>query len=120
MNGTTDPANISISKSRGVTIDWKDGHRSAYDLTYLRDKCPCAACTGAHGTPPREAAGSSPFQMYRPAPKIENVEPVGRYALRFVWNDGHKTGIYSYEHLRAICPCAECKVLRGEAPEVRV
>ena len=47
--------------------------------TYLRDKCPCATCTGAHGTPPR-AAGSAdnPFQMYKPALKMLGVEPVGQ------------------------------------------
>ena len=36
------------------------------------------------------------------------VEPVGNYAIRIDWSDGHKAGIYSYEHFRGICPCAEC------------
>ena len=47
---TTDPEHIAISKSRGINIDWKDAHHSTYDLVYLRDHCPCAQCTGAHGT----------------------------------------------------------------------
>ena len=32
--------------------------------------------------------------------QIDKLTPVGRYALTFVWNDGHNTGIYSYDFLR--------------------
>jgi DUF971 family protein len=103
----TDPERISISRSKGIAIDWKDAHHSEYPLQYLRDHCPCATCTGAHGTPPaREQA--NPLQLFKPALKIVEVEPVGNYAIRIVWNDGHATGIYSYEHFRNICPCPEC------------
>jgi DUF971 family protein len=107
---STDPEHIAISKSKGVKIDWKDGHHSEYSLTYLRDKCPCATCTGAHGTPAREPepAQTGPFQMYKPSLKMLSVEPVGNYAIRIHWSDGHSTGIYSYDHLRSICPCGEC------------
>jgi DUF971 family protein len=107
---STDPEHIAISKSKGIHIDWKDAHRSEYGLEYLRDRCPCASCTGAHGTPPRPKAGenNNPFQMYAPKLKMTNVEPVGNYAIRIVWSDGHSTGIYSYEHLRKICPCPLC------------
>ena len=38
----TDPEHIAISKSKGITIDWKDGHASTYGLDYLRENCPCA------------------------------------------------------------------------------
>ena len=112
MTSVADPEHIAISKSKGIKIDWKDRHASDYGITYLRDKCPCATCTGAHGTPPRQpegAAPASPFQMYKAALKILNVEPVGNYAIRIHWSDGHSTGIYSWEHLRDICPCAECR-----------
>ena len=112
MTVSTDPEHIAISKSTGIKIDWKDGHHSEYGLTYLRDKCPCATCTGAHGTPPRqptaEGTPGNPFQMYQPRLKMLGVEPVGNYAIRINWSDGHNTGIYSYEHLRQICTCAEC------------
>jgi DUF971 family protein len=111
----TDPEHIAISKSKGIKIDWKDGHASDYELQYLRDKCPCAGCTGAHGTPPRQpssAAPANPFQMYQPRLKMNSVEPVGNYALRIHWSDGHSTGIYSYDHLRAICPCPQCTGLQ--------
>lgn len=108
----TDPEHIAISKSRGINIDWKDNHQSAYELVYLRDHCPCAGCTGAHGTEPRPKSSevkADPFQMYTPKLKMDAVEPVGNYAIRIQWSDGHSTGIYSYEHLRKICPCEACK-----------
>jgi DUF971 family protein len=46
----------------------------------------------------------SPFQMYTPVLKMVNVEPIGNYAIRIVWSDGHSSGIYSFEHLRKISP----------------
>lgn len=111
---STDPEHIAISKSKGITVDWKDGHSSSFDLYYLRDNCPCATCTGAHG-PPTTKPDTSPFQMYKPALKMVNVEPVGNYAIRIVWSDGHSSGIYSFEHFRRICPCPECKRQQGSA-----
>ena len=104
----SDPEHIAISKSKGITVDWKDGHRSQYALDYLRDQCPCATCTGAHGTPTTKPS-VSPFQMYTAKIKMVDVEPVGNYAIRIHWNDGHSTGIYSFEHFRKICPCEECR-----------
>jgi DUF971 family protein len=111
-----DPEHIAISKSKGIKIDWTDQHHSEYSLPYLRDECPCATCTGAHGTEPQKtnySAPASPFQMYKPVLKMLSVEEVGRYAIRIAWSDGHGTGIYSFDHLRKICPCAECRVARG-------
>jgi DUF971 family protein len=115
MPFSTDPEHIAISKSKGIKIDWKDAHHSEYGLTYLRDKCPCATCTGAHGTTPRPPEGeaappaNTPFPMFKPALKMLGVEQVGNYAIRINWSDGHNTGIYSYDHLRRICQCDACR-----------
>ena len=115
MAFSTDPEHIAISKSKGIKIDWKDAHHSEYGLTYLRDKCPCATCTGAHGTQTRPPEGeaapqlNNPFPLFKPALKMLGVEPVGNYAIRINWSDGHNTGIYSYDHLRRICQCAACQ-----------
>ena len=109
MPVSSDPEHIAISKSKGIKIDWKDGHTSDYGLAYLRDKCPCATCSGSHGTPPRVPEAENPFQMFKPALKMLGVEPVGNYAIRINWSDGHNTGIYSYEHFRRICQCPACK-----------
>jgi len=108
-----EPEHIAISKSKGIKIDWRDGHHSEYSLEYLRDECPCATCTGAHGTEPQKTNYSkpdaNPFQMYKPTLKMSNISEVGAYAFQIEWNDGHSAGIYSYDHLRTICDCSVCK-----------
>ncbi|MGA8025844.1 MAG: DUF971 domain-containing protein [Bryobacteraceae bacterium] len=109
-----DPEHIAISKSTGIKIDWRDDHHSEYSLAYLRDECPCATCTGSHGTEPQKSSYSKPepFPMFKPALRMSSVEAVGSYAVRIYWNDGHSSGIYSFDHLRKICPCEECKIKR--------
>jgi len=115
----TDPEHVAVSKSKGLKIDWKDGHHSEYPLAWLRDRCPCATCTGAHGAPPQQtnysAPQANPFPMFKPALKMLDVVPVGNYALQLKWNDGHQSGIYSWEYLRSICPCGECQSSRATA-----
>ncbi len=109
----TNPVDVDIAKSSGVTIEWADGHKSQYSLQYLRDNCPCATCgQKEEAGQPLRPTQSAPFQMFKARAKIQDVEQVGRYALRFFWNDGHSTGIYSYEHLRNICPCEQCAAAR--------
>jgi len=112
----SEPEHIAISKSKGIKIDWKDQHHSEYPLAYLRDECPCATCTGAHGTVPQKSnySGGELFPMYKPALKMLDVEPIGSYAVRISWSDGHNTGIYSFDHFRRICPCQDCKAARGK------
>ena len=108
-----DPEHIAISKSTGIKVDWRDGHHSDYSLEQLRDECPCATCTGSHGTEPQRSNYSkpNPFQMYKPKLKMDSVEAVGQYAVRIYWNDGHSSGIYSFEHLRKICQCEACSAV---------
>ncbi|MGC8793126.1 MAG: gamma-butyrobetaine hydroxylase-like domain-containing protein [Bryobacteraceae bacterium] len=100
-----DPARVSVSRSRGLTIQWRDGHRSEFALRYLRDRCPCATCSETRGGPD---AAPSPFPMFQPELRLLDVEPVGNYGIRLRWSDGHDTGIYSWQYLRTICPCPEC------------
>ena len=117
-----DPAHIAISKSRGMTIDWADGHKSVYSVALLRDNCPCASCTGSEGGEPQrtnyqkeaKALGNNPFKMYQPALKMLAVSEVGAYAVRIDWSDGHNTGIYSFRHLRRVCPCEECVAVQPD------
>ena len=106
--------NVNLTSGTGIDIEWSDGHRSHYSFTFLRDACPCALCdeerhnTGRRpGDPPHAKPGELP--MFRPASKPTLVEPVGRYAIRFNWSDGHMHGIYSWELLRELCGCAECQ-----------
>ena len=119
---TTDPEHIAVSKSKGIEIDWKDGHHSSYGVEYL-----CA--TGAPARPARarmapsrarrrgpEAASARPFpDVQAEAQECSASSPSGNYALRISWNDGHATGIYSYDHLREICPCPQCQAPRARS-----
>lgn len=109
---------VNLTTGTGVDIDWKDGHQSHYAFPFLRDACPCALCdeerAGAKrepGDPPKPAPGALP--MFKPAARPTKAEAVGKYAIRFYWNDGHELGIYSWQFLREVCPCEECKAARA-------
>ena len=82
-----------------VRVTWNDGHIGLYEQAYLRGYCPCALCQG-HGAQIR-------FIDAPPAELVE-IRPVGNYAIEIFWQDGHSTGIYTFEYLRALCPCTEC------------
>jgi DUF971 family protein len=107
---STEPEHIAISKSKGIKIDWKDQHHSQYPLAYLRDECPCATCTEPQKS---NYSGSELFPMYKPVLRMLDVEPIGSYAVRISWSDGHNTGIYSFDHFRRICPCDQCRASRA-------
>ena len=38
----------------------------------------------------------------------KEIHYVGRYALQFLWSDGHDTGLYSFDLLRGLCRCDAC------------
>ena len=50
-----------------------------------------------------------PLGTKSPAIKPLGIEHVGQYAFKFSWNDKHDTGIYTYEFLRELCSCEECR-----------
>ena len=58
------------------------------------------------GVPKPKPASLLP--LYEPPARPVEVTPVGKYALRFKWTDGHESGIYSWEYLRKVCQCAVC------------
>ncbi|MDX1748266.1 MAG: DUF971 domain-containing protein, partial [Halobacteriales archaeon] len=60
--------------------------------------CPCAGCVDEMTGRRILTEGMVPERVY----PLE-IQYVGRYALRFVWSDGHRTGIYPYEYLRKLC-----------------
>jgi DUF971 family protein len=91
----------SPRRGRVTEIDWADGHRGIYPHEVLRGYCPCAACQG-HGGPIRW------IETREDQRELENIETVGGYALSLSWSDGHSSGIYSYQFLRALCQCAAC------------
>lgn len=105
---------INLTTGTGMEIEWKDGHRSVYTFAFLRDACPCALCEDDRtkakrkaGEPAKLAPGALP--MFKAATKAVSAEAVGKYAIKFSWNDNHDLGIYSWFYLREVCPCAECR-----------
>jgi DUF971 family protein len=105
----THPTGVQADrKQRVVTITWADGHQSRYSFAGLRAVCPCVECKGGHaymGVPPDPLVVR---QAQDDDLNLEQVEPVGGYALQFHWSDGHSTGIYTWEMLRKACPCDSC------------
>jgi len=84
-----------------LEIDWSDGHRSTYSHECLRVKCPCASCRGHTPDQAKTIAGKE-------AVRISRIEPVGNYALKIAFDDGHETGLYNLTELReAFCQCDE-------------
>jgi DUF971 family protein len=105
---------IHVSNGAGVDITWADGHNSHYDFAFLRDECPCATCNDERARKETVAsAGSassaaSALPIFKPKATARTAHAVGNYAINITFNDGHSTGIYSYDHLREICPCPDC------------
>ena len=113
-----EPARVRVQKTTGtgMEIDWKDGHHSHWTFAWLRDACPCATCHEERGASGRKTGEPKPrpaglLQMYQAPARPESASPVGRYAISFRWNDGHQSGIYSWDYLRRHCQCVECKAL---------
>ena len=108
---------IHLTTGTGMEIEWKDGHRSVFSFPFLREACPCALCEDERakagrkaGEPVKLAPGA--LLMFKPMVKALAAEAVGKYALKFSWNDKHDLGIYSWYYLREVCPCAECAAAR--------
>ena len=100
------PKKIFREQPGRLGIEWDDGHRSSYRLQDLRRDCPCAACRRDHEASP---AGELLPILTPGKNELRSVTPVGSYAIQIEWGDGHHTGIYSYELLRNICDCDECR-----------
>ena len=105
---------VHVTSGAGVDITWSDRHVSHYDFAYLREECPCAMCNdermkkAEHPQTPAPLLSSAALPMFKPKPNASAAHPVGNYALRIDFSDGHTTGIYSFDFLRAICPCEDC------------
>jgi len=98
-----EPVEITRPSQTEVRILWKDGHESVYTGYILRIGCRCAQCVD-------EMTGEKRLREELISKDVHPLamEPVGRYAIRFRWSDGHSTGIYHFEHLRELCPCPGC------------
>ncbi len=82
-----------------LVIAWNDGHRKRYAPQRLRGLCPCAGCNEArrHADPPLPLDATLPDIPQTIA--YRSVSPVGNYAYKIGFSDGHDTGIFTLENL---------------------
>lgn len=87
------PADMSLhSKSRRFDIAFDDGTQYQFSYEFLRVFSPSAEVQG-------HAPGEEKLQVGKLNVGITGVDAVGNYALRFRFDDGHDSGIYSFEYL---------------------
>jgi DUF971 family protein len=100
------PKSITLNKLENyLEIIWNNDLVCKYPLSELREACPCVECRGGHQFMGREHDPNdilvlTPARSYT----MTSVSLVGNYALQPVWDDGHHTGIYTWEYLHRLCP----------------
>ena len=90
------PSDITLrTKSRLLVVTFEDGASFDFSFEYLRVHSPSAEVKG-HGP------GQEVLQTGKENVSITAVEPVGHYAVRLVFDDGHDTGLYTWSYLREL------------------
>ena len=107
------PKEVDI-EGDAIVVLWDDGHRSIYPHRMLRLRCQCASCV-------EEMTGRPRLDPARVPEDVRAVDqmPVGNYALQFLWNDAHYTGIYTFRFLRSVCACIPCNEARARENQER-
>jgi DUF971 family protein len=90
------PASIRVRPGdRVVEVAWAGGPTFALPFEYLRVYSPSAEVRG-HG------GGEGKLELAKESVRVVKVEPVGVYAVRLHFDDGHNTGLYSWAYLREL------------------
>ena len=80
-----------------LELEWGGEPAARVPYHQIRAQCPCASCkdewTGERILDPA---------TIRPDLRLEGMEPIGNYAIRLNWNDGHGSGLYTWEMLRQL------------------
>jgi DUF971 family protein len=92
------PTNIrAFQGDQVLELTWEGGHVSRLPYREVRTECPCATCrnewTGERILDPA---------TIRDDLKLEGMEGIGNYAVRLAWNDGHSSGLYTWEMLKRL------------------
>ncbi|MGD2167144.1 MAG: DUF971 domain-containing protein [Gammaproteobacteria bacterium] len=88
------PVELTLRKSsRCLDVTFVDGLTASLSAEYLRVHSPSAEVTG-------HSAGEGVLVTDKKFVGIERIEPIGRYAIRIVFDDGHDSGLYSWRVLR--------------------
>ena len=87
------PVSITLhKKSRLLSVGFEDGKSFELSCEYLRVHSPSAEVMG-HG------AGQEVLQTGKENVTIDDIEPVGHYAIKLYFSDGHNTGLYTWDYL---------------------
>jgi len=90
------PSELRLNPDKNLlTVTFEDGARYALGAEYLRVESPSAEVQG-HGDGPKLIVRG------KENVKIARLEPVGNYAVRIVFDDGHDTGLYSWDYLQQL------------------
>jgi len=93
-----------IIMDQSIAIKWMSGEESFIKNKSLRDACPCANCSGESDIfgniymGNNKLLGPNNNKKYQ----ISEYRNIGHYAIRIHWRDGHSTGIYSFDLLKAL------------------
>ncbi len=92
----TNPTEITLhQQSRQLEIAFDDGARYSLPFEFLRVHSPSAEVRG-HG------AGQETLQVGKQQVNLLNIDPVGSYALKLTFDDGHDSGLYTWEYLHEL------------------
>ena len=90
------PTQLRVRReARCIEVSFDDGSRFSLPAEYLRVMTPSAEDRGHGSGPGRTVDGKINVG-------IDDVQPVGRYAVRIVFDDGHDTGLYSWDELHRL------------------
>ena len=84
-----------------LALKWDDGEESFIALELLRRHCPCAGCKGEMDVMGNLYRGPE-IPLTADSFRLTGIVPVGGYALQPAWADGHTTGLFSFDYLRAL------------------
>ena len=91
------PTGIQLhQRSRQLELSYADGSSYSLSCEYLRVYSPSAEVLG-HG-PGQEVLQTGKLEV-----NISAIKPVGNYALQLVFDDGHDSGLYSWDYLYELC-----------------
>ena len=98
MNSADVPVPTELTLKKGglsLDITFADGMVGSLSAEYLRVHSPSAEVTG-------HSAGEGVLVTGKESVRIERIEPVGRYAVKIVFDDGHDTGLYTWRVLHEL------------------
>lgn len=88
----------TVSAEKGfLRVTWPDGTETRIANKTLRVSCQCALCVNEFTGEPMLDPATVPDDI-----KVEEMQPLGNYAVAIAWSDGHSSGIFSWDHMRKI------------------